>query len=80
MYGYNSKGASEASPFSMVVFFGAMAQNSDVQANAQQELDHHLGCRLPEFEDQPYLPYTVAIMLEILRYRPRHCRVRVNSI
>ncbi|KAG9218373.1 hypothetical protein CCMSSC00406_0007256 [Pleurotus cornucopiae] len=63
-------GASETSLFSVVLFFAAMAQNPDVQAKAQQELDQHLDHRLPDFDDQPHLPYTFAVMLETLRWQP----------
>lgn len=38
---------------------------------AQRELDEVLGGgRLPDFSDQPKLPYITAIVKEILRWRP----------
>lgn len=61
-------GANETSKFPMTLLFAIMAQNPDVQAKAQQELDQYLDHRLPEFGDEPHLPYTYAVLLEILRY------------
>jgi len=43
----------------------------EVQKKAQNELDMVLGDnRLPEFEDRPALPYTVAIYKETMRWHP----------
>ncbi|KAL4258703.1 cytochrome P450 family protein [Pleurotus pulmonarius] len=37
---------------------------------SMRELDQYLDHRLPEFEDEDYLPYTFAVMLEVLRLEP----------
>ncbi|EPQ53766.1 hypothetical protein GLOTRDRAFT_94923 [Gloeophyllum trabeum ATCC 11539] len=51
-------------------FFLAVANGPHVQRKAQQELDEVLGeCRLPEFNDQPNLPYISAIIKEVQRWR-----------
>ncbi|KAL4260929.1 cytochrome P450 family protein [Pleurotus pulmonarius] len=63
-------GAVETSQFPMTIFFAIMAHNPDVQARAQEELDQYLGHRLPDFDDQPHLPYICALMLETLRWEP----------
>ncbi len=52
----------------MALFIALMALNPDIQKRAQRELDQYLDHRLPEFEDEDYLPYTFAVMLEVLRY------------
>jgi cytochrome P450 len=52
-------------------FFYAMAISGDVQRKAQQEIDTVVGRdRLPNYDDWPYLPYTEALLREILRWRP----------
>ncbi|KAG9218358.1 hypothetical protein CCMSSC00406_0007271 [Pleurotus cornucopiae] len=63
-------GANETSKFSMTLFVALMALNPDIQKRAQRELDQYLNHRLPEFEDEDYLPYTFAVMLEVLRLEP----------
>ena len=53
----------------MYTFFGAMVLYPDVQRQAQRELDTVLGQdRLPTFDDRPSLPFTDAIVLEVLRW------------
>jgi cytochrome P450 len=48
-----------------------MAISGDVQRKAQQEIDTVVGRdRLPNYDDWPYLPYTEALLREILRWRP----------
>ena len=43
----------------------------DVQEEARKELDQVLGPhRLPDFSDQPSLPYIEAIVRETLRWNP----------
>jgi cytochrome P450 len=43
----------------------------DVQARAQKELDDVVGHeRLPALEDRAQLPYTSAIVKEVLRWAP----------
>ena len=52
-------------------FFLAMVLNPDVQRKAQRELDQVVGPhRLPDFADQPSLPYVDAIVKETLRWHP----------
>ncbi|KAI0643943.1 cytochrome P450 [Trametes meyenii] len=53
-----------------MTFFLAMAKYPDVQENAQAELDAVVGPRrLPDFADQPALPYLSALMKECMRWR-----------
>ena len=48
-----------------------MTLHPEVARLAQQELDKVLGGeRLAEPSDEPRLPYTSAIMKEVLRWRP----------
>ena len=52
-------------------FFLAMALYPEVQRKAQKELDAVVGTkRLPDFSDQPSLPYIAAIVKELLRWHP----------
>ncbi|XP_067650537.1 cytochrome P450 1A1-like [Haliotis asinina] len=47
---------------------GYMAMNPDIQVKVQQELDGVVGNdRLPSLQDQPYLPYTSAVIFEAER-------------
>jgi len=51
-------------------FFLAMTLYPEVQKKAQCEIDQVVGTdRLPGFEDQAVLPYTSAILKEILRWQ-----------
>ena len=46
-----------------------MALYPEVQSKAQQEIDQYLkGERLPDFHDEPHLPYITAVVRELLRY------------
>ena len=48
-----------------------MILNPEVQSRAQEELDRVVGSkRLPEFSDEPQLPYIRAICKEVLRWQP----------
>ena len=48
----------------------AMACYPEVQAKARAELDTVVGPnRLPEYEDEPSLPYIRAVAKELLRWR-----------
>jgi len=48
-----------------------MVLNPGVQSKAQEELDRVVGPnRLPEFSDEPELPYLRAICKEVLRWQP----------
>ena len=40
----------------------------DKQKKAQEELDQVLQGRLPDFDDQPALPYITATVKEVIRY------------
>ncbi|TFK21255.1 cytochrome P450 [Coprinopsis marcescibilis] len=52
-------------------FYLAMTLYPEVQVKAQKELDDYLkGERLPNFEDEPHLPYISAIVKEVLRWQP----------
>ncbi|KAI0043718.1 cytochrome P450 [Auriscalpium vulgare] len=51
------------------IFFLAMFQNPEVQRKAQEEIDRVVGHgRLPDYADQPDLPYITAVMKESLRW------------
>jgi cytochrome P450 len=55
----------------MKTFFYVMAVFPEVLRKAQQEIDRVVGRdRLPTFEDWESLPYTEAIMREVLRWKP----------
>ncbi|KAI0260713.1 cytochrome P450 [Gloeopeniophorella convolvens] len=54
----------------LTTFILAMTLHPESQKRAQAELDAVLGDRLPTFADKEYLPYTVAIMKEVLRWIP----------
>ena len=47
--------------------FVAMMSFPEAQSKAQDELDRVLQGRLPEYNDLKYLPYTAALVKEILR-------------
>lgn len=52
-------------------FFLAMALFPEIQAKAQDELDHVVGTdRLPSFTDRPNLPYVEKVLREVLRWNP----------
>ena len=54
----------------MATFFLAMTMYPEIQRKAQEELDRIVGTdRLPEFSDEPSLPYTSAVMKEVLRWQ-----------
>ncbi|KXN84611.1 O-methylsterigmatocystin oxidoreductase [Leucoagaricus sp. SymC.cos] len=53
-----------------LIFFLAMALYPDAQQTAQAELDAIVGRnRLPDFDDQPNLPYINALCKEVLRWQ-----------
>ena len=48
-----------------------MAKHPDIQKKAQEEIDTVIGNdRLPEISDRDDLPYIVAILKEVLRWKP----------
>ncbi|TFY83920.1 hypothetical protein EWM64_g94 [Hericium alpestre] len=54
----------------IATFFLAMTMYPEVQRRAQEELDQVVGKdRLPDFTDEPSLPYTTAVMKEVLRWQ-----------
>jgi len=56
---------------SILAFVLVMCVYPEVQAKAHAELLAVVGTdRLPEFSDQPNLPYISAIVLEMLRWQP----------
>jgi len=55
---------------SVQTLFLAMVNYLKVQLQAQEELDRVLQGRLPHFGDEDDLPYTSAIVKEILRWQP----------
>ncbi|KAI0758757.1 cytochrome P450 [Fomes fomentarius] len=52
-------------------FFLAMLMYPEIQRKAQAEVDRVIGRdRLPNFSDEPSLPYVAALVKEVLRWRP----------
>ena len=48
-----------------------MVVHSDVQKRVQEEIDRVVGNdRLPDFSDREKLPYTTAVLKEVLRWHP----------
>ncbi|KAF5346774.1 hypothetical protein D9756_010418 [Leucocoprinus leucothites] len=63
--------ASETTSTAAITFILAMLKYPRVQKLAQQEIDSVIGRhRLPEFSDQPDLPYLSAVLKEVLRWNP----------
>ncbi|OCH92747.1 cytochrome P450 [Obba rivulosa] len=61
----------ETTAGTLSVFFLAMLHYPDVMRKAQAEVDVVVGFdRMPEFDDQPRLPYVNALINEVLRWRP----------
>ncbi|KAF8994066.1 cytochrome P450 [Cyathus striatus] len=61
-------GGSDTTVSALNTFVLAMVCYPDVQAKAQEELDRVLGkALLPDFSDEPSLPYITAIVKEVLR-------------
>ncbi|PPR01780.1 hypothetical protein CVT24_001803 [Panaeolus cyanescens] len=56
---------------SLSAFFLAMAMFPAAQKKAQAEIDSITsGNRLPDFRDRPSMPYTEAVLLELMRWHP----------
>ena len=67
---YSGAGA-ETAAATMSWWTLAMLVHPEVQKRAQKELDVVIGhARVPTFADKPRLPYVVAIVKEVLRWRP----------
>mgnify|MGYP002404295117 CR=1 FL=1 len=48
-----------------------MACHPEVQAKARAEIDAVVGPdRLPDFSDEPRIPYLKAVIMEVVRWRP----------
>ncbi|KIJ64047.1 hypothetical protein HYDPIDRAFT_112573 [Hydnomerulius pinastri MD-312] len=63
--------AVETTNSTILVFLYLMALHPEVQARAQAEIDSVVGTeRLPDFHDQPSLPYVEAIIRETMRWNP----------
>ncbi|KAF9451159.1 cytochrome P450 [Macrolepiota fuliginosa MF-IS2] len=63
--------ASETTVAATMTFILAMLRHPDIQRKAQDEVDSMVGPdRLPDFSDQPRLPYLSAIIKEVLRWNP----------
>ncbi|THH27405.1 hypothetical protein EUX98_g6781 [Antrodiella citrinella] len=63
-------GGSDTTVSALQSFFMAMILYPSVQKRAQAELDAVVGPhRLPDFADQKYLPYIVAVTKELLRWK-----------
>ncbi|KAF7342306.1 OrdA protein [Mycena venus] len=62
-------GGADTSAASLYAFFLAMVLSPDVQRRAQAEIDSVVGgARLPRFADRDQLPYTSAVVTELLRW------------
>ncbi|QRV81303.1 cytochrome P450 family protein [Ceratobasidium sp. AG-Ba] len=62
---------SETSVSSFMIFVLAMVLYPEVQAKAQEEIDHVIGRdRLPKMDDREALPYVNAIIQEVIRWLP----------
>ncbi|KAF9451158.1 cytochrome P450 [Macrolepiota fuliginosa MF-IS2] len=63
--------ASETTVAATMTFILAMLKHPDIQRKAQDEVDSVVGPdRLPDFSDQPQLPYLSAVIKEVLRWNP----------
>jgi len=64
-------GGRDTTVSAITTFFLAMTLYPDVQKKAQAKIDRVTGGnRLPEFEDRDQMPYTCALLKEVLRWRP----------
>ncbi|KAF5350190.1 hypothetical protein D9757_013079 [Collybiopsis confluens] len=64
-------GASDTTVVALANLIAALLLNPDVQAIAHRELDKVLGLgKLPDFSDEPSLPYITAIIMESFRHQP----------
>ncbi|KAH7907192.1 cytochrome P450 [Hygrophoropsis aurantiaca] len=64
-------GGSETTSTMLLLFVQAMVLHPHVQVKARAEIDAVLGKqRLPDYDDQPSLPYVEAIIREVARWQP----------
>jgi len=62
-------GGSDTTYSTLCAFILAVTLYHDVQKQAQKEIDSAVGNdRLPNFQDRPQLPYTEALVSEVLRF------------
>ncbi|KAJ6465391.1 cytochrome P450 [Mycena sanguinolenta] len=62
-------GGADTTAASLYAFFLAMVLSPDVQRTAQAEIDSVVGgARLPRYADREQLPYTSAVVTELLRW------------
>ncbi|KAJ8700830.1 hypothetical protein PTI98_003818 [Pleurotus ostreatus] len=65
------RAAVETTWSTIAVLFMTMILYPECQKRAQEEIDRVIGSeRLPEFEDKDSLPYTTALVHEVLRWHP----------
>ncbi|KAF7422334.1 hypothetical protein PC9H_010490 [Pleurotus ostreatus] len=65
------RAAVETTWSTVTVLFTAMISNPECQKRGQEEISRVIGSeRLPEFEDMDVLPYTTAIVHEVMRWHP----------
>lgn len=63
-------GGSDTTASALGTFVFAIVTHPEVQIRAQEELDEVLGgTRLPDFSDEPLLPYVTSIVKEVLRWQ-----------
>ena len=61
-------GGTETVPITLEWALVELANHSDIQKRFQKEIDEMVpGGRLPSLDDKPRLPYTEAVILEIMR-------------
>ncbi|RPD63476.1 cytochrome P450 [Lentinus tigrinus ALCF2SS1-6] len=64
-------GGSDTTVSALGSFFLAMLLYPEIQRKAQAEVDRVIGRdRLPDFSDEPSIPYVTALVKEVLRWRP----------
>ncbi|TFK81327.1 cytochrome P450 [Polyporus arcularius HHB13444] len=64
-------GGSDTTVSALGSFFLAMVLYPEIQRKAQAEVDRVIGRdRLPDFSDEPSIPYVTALVKEVLRWRP----------
>lgn len=69
--GITYEAGSDTTTMALEIFTLAAVLYPDVVRKAQEEIDSVVGAnRLPKFDDQPNLPYVMAILKEVLRWRP----------
>lgn len=62
---------SDTTAMGICTFILYMLNHPEVLRKAREEMDVVVGSdRLPDWDDEPRLPYTVACIKELLRHRP----------